>query len=92
MRLASLNGLAKVSEKLSNNRSIRSLYRGAKKRKLKVIILRGRKKRRFFVKVSDPEERQFLKIKGMCIFSIKTQTKIIKIRVPWDVLGVVDSI
>ena len=47
-RLVPLFELARVSGNFRNNRSIRSLYRDAEKGKLKVIILRGRKKRRFF--------------------------------------------
>jgi len=92
--LPSLYELATASEKLTNNRSIRTLYRDAEKGKLNVMIIPGRKKRRFFVMVEDQKEKFSLdlKIKRCYLFLNKIKSKIIKIRVPREISGAVDSI
>lgn len=90
--LPSLYEFATVSEKLSKNRSIRSLYRDAERGKLNVIVLQGKENRRFFVMVEEPEEKYPLDMRRGVVISNRTKSKIIKIRVPRKISGAVDSI
>jgi len=91
-RLAPLFELARVSGNFRNNRSIRSLYRDAEKGRLNLITLQGRKKRYYFVRVENPEYREVLELKRRCVLLDKRESKIIRIKVPGDVLTAVDSI